>query len=257
MMIYNTENSPFKDLESTPFSEKSWLNFWYPKICEFLHLSPEEDLLALESSLTKLSSNFSLNNLVNLLESKRVIAIAPGIHLEKEIDEYLQREKKSRDVLVSADGATSYLLSRDIIPHIIVSDLDGNASDQLEAQKKGSVILLHIHGDNYKKIEPFFKEISARNFLITTQIHPLPNSFNFFGFTDGDRIVCLSTYMKTAEIVLIGYDFGSEIGKFSKNGSLDERFKERKMKKFVIGKSIINWCSNQGQKISLFSNLDI
>ncbi len=257
MMIYNTENSPFKDLESMSFSEKSWLNFWYPKICEFLHLSPEEDLVALKSSLTELSSNFSFKKLTNLLEKKRVIAIAPGIHLEKEIDEYLQKARKSEDVLVSADGATSYLLSRDIIPHIIVSDLDGNARDQIEAQKRGSLILLHIHGDNYRKIEPFFKEISVGNFLITTQIQPLPNSFNFFGFTDGDRIVCLSTYMKTAEIILIGYDFGSEIGKFSKNGSFDERFKERKMKKFVIGKSIINWCSNQGQKISFLSNLKI
>ena len=61
--------------------------------------------------------------------------------------------------------------------------------------------------------------------------------------------------MKAKEIILLGFDFGSEIGKYSKNGSIDEDFKTRKMKKFVIGKSIINWCSNTGQPISFLSDI--
>lgn len=248
-MIFETEDSPFEDLENLPFSKDSWLNNWYPRICAFLDISSKEDSAALETSLTKISSNFTLENLRKIIENKRVIAIAPGIFLEKELDIYLQDKKKEGDVVISADGATSYLLLKQLIPNIIVSDLDGNAEHQLQAQRRGSILLIHIHGDNYMKIESYFSEISSSDFLITTQIQPLENSYNFYGFTDGDRIVCLSTFMKANEIVLIGYDFGTEIGKYSKKQPMNEETMSRKMKKFTVGKSVINWCAKTGQKI--------
>ena len=153
------------------------------------------------------------------------------------------------DILISADGATSYLVSKGIIPHFIVTDLDGIIQDQLEAQIKGSVPIVHIHGDNINAINRNIDQISKREFLITTQTLPLPGSFNFFGFTDGDRIVCLSTLMSASTIGLIGFDFGPEIGRYSKANQLNEEARNRKQKKFVIAKSIINWCSNTNQEI--------
>ncbi len=253
-MIFKTEHSAIKDLEVLDFKEAIWLTHWYPQICQFLGIDPKEDKDALLNALAITSSNITPDVLKQLMLDKSVFAIAPGIYLEDELDEYLKRYNRKEDILISADGATSYLISQNIIPHIIVTDLDGNVEDQLTAQKKGSILLIHVHGDNYHKIQKYFEDISNGRFLLTTQIQPLPGSFNFYGFTDGDRIVCLSTVMSAKEIFLIGYDFGSEIGKYSKDGSIDDELKARKMKKFIIGKSVINWCSNTGQSISFLIN---
>ncbi len=249
-MMFSTKDSLFYTLENLSFSLDSWLNSWYPRICQFLELIPEEDLVALERTLSITYSNYPSYGLKQIIENNRVIAIAPGIHLEKEIENYLKQYKQENDLLIAADGATSYLISRGIIPDIIVTDFDGNIDNQLSAQKEGSILLIHVHGDNYQTIQRQLGYISKGDFLITTQIQPLPGSHNFYGFTDGDRIVCLSTLMAADEIILIGYDFGSSIGKYSKTKELDEERKNRKMKKFIIGKSVINWCSKSGQKIS-------
>ncbi|MCE7742280.1 MAG: DUF115 domain-containing protein [Candidatus Heimdallarchaeota archaeon] len=253
-MIFETEDLPFNDLEEKDFSQEVWLNNWYPRICQFLGLVPEEDLTALEHALSVTLSNYSSYGLMHLIKDKKIYAIAPGIYLEEEIETYLKQFKHESDVLISADGATSYLISKDIIPDIIVTDFDGNIEDQLLAQQKGSILLIHVHGDNYQTIQTYLETISKGNFLITTQIQPLPGSNNFYGFTDGDRIVCLATLMSAEEIYLIGYDFGLDIGKYSKPGPIDEERKKRKMKKFVIGKSVINWCFKTGQSITIFSD---
>ncbi len=123
--------------------------------------------------------------------------------------------------------------------------------DQILAQKKGSTLLLHVHGDNRNLVEKNIEEISKGNFIITTQSDPIGGTSNFLGFTDGDRAVCLSALMKAKSVTLLGFDFGYKIGKFSKN-ILSEEKKERKFKKFTIAKSIINWCANTGLKIYLF-----
>ncbi|MHA1199553.1 MAG: 6-hydroxymethylpterin diphosphokinase MptE-like protein [Candidatus Heimdallarchaeaceae archaeon] len=253
-MIFETENSPFKDLEEEKFSQEVWLNYWYPQICEFLELSSEDDSSALKRALSITQSNYPSYGLKQLIEKKKVYAIAPGIHLEEEIETYQTQFKEEDDILISADGATSYLISKDIIPDIIVTDFDGNIDDQLFAQQKGSILLIHVHGDNYQTIQKYLETISKGKFLITTQIEPLPGSYNFYGFTDGDRIVCLASLMSADEIYLIGYDFGSDIGKYSKTEPIDEERKKRKLKKFIIGKSVINWCFKTGQYITVLSD---
>ena len=252
-MIFETSDPLFKKLEEDEFTQEIWLNKWYPLICEYLDIEPEEDLMALKRTLETITSLYPSYGLKHLLEGKRIVAIAPGIHLESEIEMYLDRFKTKEDILISADGATTYLNSIGITPHIIVTDFDGNIEDQFIAQRKESLLLIHIHGDNYQTIHNNIESISGGGFILTTQTNPLPGSHNFFGFTDGDRIVCLATLMNAEEILLIGYDFGSNIGKYSKNEDFDEQRKSRKLKKFTIGKSIINWCSNSGQKIKLLS----
>ena len=133
---------------------------------------------------------------------------------------------------------------------VFCSDLDGDLNDQFEAQKAGSILLIHVHGDNISTIKDHVDNIRKNDFIFTTQTEPLPGSYNFYGFTDGDRAVCMSTLMKVKEIILSGFDFGPVIGKYSKQYQLDEELKKRKMKKFLIAKSIINWCANTEQKIS-------
>ena len=248
-MIFDTSKSPFYELEKLEFSLQIWIEQWYPLICDFLKIDSEEDFEALKNILELHPSNISEDDLLHMIKNRTVYAIAPGMNLEEEFAEYLENYSQPSDILISADGATSYLVSKGVIPHFIVTDLDGIILDQLDAQIKGSVPIIHIHGDNINTVKRNIDQISKGGFLITTQTLPLPGSFNFFGFTDGDRIVCLSTLMSASAIGLIGFDFGSEIGKYSKADQLDEEARKRKQKKFIIAKSIINWCSNTDQKI--------
>ena len=252
-MIFKTSKSFFKDLEKKAFNKDIWLSEWYPKICDYLEINPDDDSIALQKILSFVAGNYPSYGLKQHLQGKRIIAIAPGTNLEEEIEIYLKKFKSKDDILISADGATTYLHSIDIIPDIIVTDFDGNVKDQLLAQQEGSILLIHVHGDNYQTIQKYVPSISEGNFLLTTQTEALPGSHNFFGFTDGDRIVCLATIMNSQEIVLLGYDFGPNIGKYSKNGEIEQIRKIRKIRKFTIGKSIINWCHNSSQKITFIS----
>lgn len=248
-MIFDTEESPFKLFEKMNFSLSIWLKHWYPKICEFLEISKKEDENALREVLNEVKSNTSAETLRKTIsKSKRILIFAPGVNLEIEFEKNYHLFKEKDCILIAADGATTHLLKQGFIPHIIVTDMDGNMDDQFEAQESGSILVTHVHGDNKKVILGNVDKFAQSDFIITTQTNPLPGSENFFGFTDGDRAVCLATPMTEREISLFGFDFGPVIGKYSKNYELDSSMKQRKLKKFTIAKSVINWCANTGQK---------
>lgn len=248
-MTFDTEDSPFKLFEKMNFSLKIWLKHWYPKICEFLEINMKDDESALHDVLNEIKSNTSAEALRKIIsKGKSVMIFAPGVNLELEFEKYSHLFKKKDSILIAADGATTHLLEQDFIPHIIVTDMDGDVDDQFEAQASGSILVTHVHGDNKNVILGNVDKIVRSNFVITTQTNPLPGSENFFGFTDGDRAVCLATSMTEREISLFGFDFGPVIGKYSKNYELDSNMKQRKLKKFIIAKSVINWCTNTGQK---------
>jgi uncharacterized Rossmann fold enzyme len=248
-MIFETKGTPFHELEDLDFSIENWLEHWYPKICKYLEIDASKDLSALVSISKQYSSNQNEEDLGLKITGKDVIILAPGINLEEEFKLCISKTSLVDKILISADGATSFLLSLDIIPALITSDIDGNVVDQILAQKQGSTILLHVHGDNTSLVEENIEAISKKKFVITTQSKPVDGTFNFLGFTDGDRAVCLSTLMKAKSVTLIGFDFGEEIGKFSKDIQLSKEKKERKLKKFTVAKSIINWCAKAGLEI--------
>ncbi len=249
-MIFDTEESPFKEFEKLDFTLITWLNHWYPKVCDFLSIDMSEDALALHDILKRITSSITPYDLLKSIISKgnKIMVFAPGVNLESEFEKHSHHFKDEGCVFIAADGATTYLVEQGFIPHIIVTDMDGNLEKQFEAQASGSILVVHVHGDNKDIILKNLDNFSSSNFLITTQREPLPGSANFFGFTDGDRAVCLATPMTEKEIRLIGFDFGPEIGKYSKNYKLDNNMKQRKLKKFIIAKSVINWCANTGQR---------
>ena len=248
-MIFDTENSPFKQFEGMNFSLEVWLNHWYPKISEFLGINMKEDEKALREVLNEIRSNTSVEFLRKAISrSNNILIFAPGVNLEIEFEKHIPLFKKEDSILIAADGATTHLMEQGFIPHIIVTDMDGNMDYQFEAQASGSILVAHVHGDNKNIILENVDKINESNFVITTQTNPLSGSENFFGFTDGDRAVCLATSMTEKELSLFGFDFGPVIGKYSKNYILDSDMKQRKMKKFTIAKSVINWCANTGQK---------
>jgi len=109
-------------------------------------------------------------------------------------------------VVIAADEATSILAQEDHLPTVIVTDLDGDVKDQLEANRRGSVVVVHAHGDNIPAIEKWAGEFEGRT-MATTQARPFGEVYNFGGFTDGDRGVFLADAMGAKSIRLVGFDF--------------------------------------------------
>lgn len=166
-----------------------------------------------------------------------VIGAGPSIEDQK-IQDYIvntydkfnsksDKSKSSKLVVMVADGATELLLELGIIPDFVITDLDGHHESLVTANKKGSIMIIHAHGDNIEKIRSSISNF--RNVIGTTQGFPLSNIFNFGGFTDGDRGVFLADHFLAKEIILVGMDFDSRIGHFSKRNVLNHEFKRRKL----------------------------
>ena len=110
------------------------------------------------------------------------------------------------NLIVAADEATSTLMAHGRNPAIIVTDLDGNVKDQVEANRRGAIVVVHAHGDNVPAIERWAGEFEGRT-MATTQARPFGRVYNFGGFTDGDRAAFLADAMGARSIRLVGFDF--------------------------------------------------
>ena len=135
------------------------------------------------------------------IEGRRVIVCGKAHTLIEE----LKKEDLKERTIISADGATSSLTSIGIVPNIIVTDLDGDVEDLLKANKSGSLVVIHAHGDNIDKIKRYASKF--RNAIGTTQARPFDRIYNFGGFTDGDRCVFLARHFNAKEIKLVGFYF--------------------------------------------------
>lgn len=159
------------------------------------------------------------------IEGKQVIVVGAGRSLDHGMT-FLKKNKKS--VKIVADGAVQALIERKIKPDIVVTDLDGNLPFLFEAERLGATMVIHAHGDNVDKLKkaiPKFKRVIG-----STQIMPVKNVYNFGGFTDGDRCAFLAEEFGASEIILVGMDFGREIGIYSKGFVINSQLKMEKMR---------------------------
>ena len=76
---------------------------------------------------------------------------------------------------------------------------------------------------------------------------------NFGGFTDGDRCVFLADYFHAKNIILLGMDFGTKIGRYSKK-KVDNR--AIKIAKLHRGKKLLEWLAEKS-KTNLYSTTEI
>ncbi len=106
--------------------------------------------------------------------------------------------------VIAADGATTKLLNKGIVPHIIVTDLDGDIEMELLANKRGSLMVIHAHGDNIDRLKAYVPQFTG--VIGSTQTKPLHNVHNFGGFSDGDRCVYIAKEFGAANISLMGFD---------------------------------------------------
>jgi uncharacterized Rossmann fold enzyme len=215
-----------------------FFNEWEPiynRIAKDFNYPLDNEIRSAEilNKIIKNESSTDLNRIKYLIGKKPVSIFGAG----PSIDDSINNHKKYfiNETKISADGATSALLKQNILPDIIVTDLDGDIDDQIYANKKGSLIIVHAHGDNLEKISEFVPKFK-NNIIGTIQINPskYENVFNFGGFTDGDRAVFLANHFNASKINLYGFDFNTMLGKYSIKKDIDPKIKLKKLK----------WCKS-------------
>ena len=191
----------------------------------------------------------------DLIKNKPVFVIGAGPSLPSCIS-ILKRHKKITKIV--ADGATKAIIENGLRPDIVVTDLDGDIKSLKKAGSKNTIMVVHAHGDNSEKLHllKYFK-----NCVGTTQTKPIGKIHNFGGFTDGDRCVFLANHFQAKKIILLGMDFGTRIGKYSKTRVLNRTIKIKKLRR---GKKLLEWLAKKSEshlysttKIKGFTKINI
>lgn len=205
---------------------------WYRKILDDFGFSQAQDELGARILAELLMSKnlVSIKELERLIEGKDVYVFGAGDSLVLGIDNL---KKNGKDLFVSADSATSPLVAKKIFPEIIVTDLDGDIKDLLLANERGSIVIIHAHGDNLANLKKYVPKFKGR-VIGTTQAKPFNHIYNFGGFTDGDRAVFLAQEFKAKRILLVGFDF-DRVGKLSSKKNKLLKLKKLKWAEKLIG----------------------
>jgi len=223
---------------------QNWKPF-YMEIIEEMGYDTSKDRESakiLQNLLLKNKNYIKVDFLKEMLEGRKVYIFGAGPSLELAL-KYLSFHD---GVTIAADGATSALLQFEVIPNIIVTDLDGNFEDIKKADMLGAYIVVHAHGDNIEKIRKYVPQLEK--VLGTCQTEPLDIVYNFGGFTDGDRAAFLAEELGAKEIVLIGFDFGDIVGKWSKPYLREHTpIWESKRKKFEFAQRLLEWLKKNGK----------
>lgn len=223
---------------------------WYKEILNEFGFSRNDD----EKSAKILNNLLKEHNGLNRDElniKRKVIVFGAGPSIKRNILE-LKELDLSDFTLIAADGATTALLEENIIPDIIITDLDGKIDDIIKANNEGTILVVHAHGNNTEKIKeyvPTFKMV-----LGTTQSAPLENVYDFGGFTDGDRCVFLAVELGAKFIVLAGMDFGKIVTKYSRPdiNNLEDDADEIKQEKLKYALKLIEWIA-KNEDVQIFN----
>ncbi len=157
-------------------------------------------------------SMISLQRVCSLIESRDICIAGGSASLAHFVDKL-----HSCDTIVGVDGATALLVRHGLYPQIVVSDLDGAWSAIISAARQGSVLVIHIHGDNYQYATQFVLSNHLPRVILSHQCPGL-GSYSVFipGFTDGERALGLALLCSPRSIVLYGMRTWEEVGHWSK-----------------------------------------
>jgi len=215
------------------------LNGWQKKYQEILNefgYDRSKEIRSANILNSLLKTRLDLHLLERKIRNKVVFVVGAGPSLGSSLP-YL---KKFRNVTkIVADGATQVLIENKITSDIVVTDLDGNMEYLKKASDLKSIMIVHAHGDNINRLP---NAISFKYCLGTTEDKSFGKIKNFGGFTDGDRCVFLANHFGASKIILIGMDFGTHIGKYSKVGRYNKSLKLKKLRK---GKSLLEWLATK------------
>ena len=209
------------------------INWWWPLQDEInsqfgFSKSREKVSSRLISRLYKAEGNLS-----EIIFGREVTIVGAGISANESIP---------GGVLIAADGAVSACLKRELIPDIIVTDLDGNLPDMIFANNKGSKIVVHAHGDNLSRLFEFSKKIQV---ISLTTTYPSPGTNCWGGFTDGDRALMMSLSYDASSVNLVGFDF-------EKVGEYTGKYSPKKLQKLSWARQVVERCEQETGKINFF-----
>ncbi|EKQ52493.1 MAG: putative Rossmann fold enzyme [Methanobacterium sp. Maddingley MBC34] len=214
-----------------------WMQ-WYQLILEDFGFKKEDDELSAEI-LNNIIDDFGALTPQDIDINEKVIVFGAGPSLKSNLVD-LKHLDLGEFTLIAADGATTALLEEGLVPDIIVTDLDGRIDDIMNANQKGSILVVHAHGNNHEQIERYTPKLV--NVLGTTQSKPLSSVYNFGGFTDGDRCVFLAMALGARVIVLSGMDFGKTVTHYSRPDQQDGPADKIKVKKLQWAKKLVQWA---------------
>ncbi|UCE09973.1 MAG: DUF115 domain-containing protein [Candidatus Thorarchaeota archaeon] len=200
----------------------------------------------LSTLLRDTDSEVLLTELEERIRNRTIVVCGAGPSLERHLAELLSSEESDNLVFVAADGAVSALLNINNDCDILVTDLDGKLSDIRQANKTGTLTIVHAHGDNTNVVQRVVPELGE--VLGSTQVEPAPNVFLWGGFTDGDRACHIVSHYSPKRVILAGMDFGSKVGLWSKpDHSSHFRASNRKQIKLQIADELISSLKETGK----------
>ena len=223
---------------------------WEPKYREILKefgYSRKKDSQSCKLLDSLLPNKTRITEIKGLIENKPVFVVGAGPSLPSCIP-ILKKHKKITKIV--ADGATRAIIENGLTADIIVTDLDGDIKSLKKVGRTNTLMVVHAHGDNTDKIH-LVKNF--KNCVGTTQTKPAGRVHNFGGFTDGDRCVFLASHFKAKKIILLGMDFGTRIGKYSKVSVVNRNTKIAKLRR---GKKLLEWLV-QKSKSEFYSTTEI
>jgi len=210
----------------------------YKKILKDFGYSRKEDTQSCKLLDSLLPKKTPIVKIRDLIENKLVFVVGAGPSLPSCIS-ILKKYKKITKIV--ADGATRAIIENGLKPDIVVTDLDGDIKSLKKVGRTNTLMVVHAHGDNNEKIH-LVKNF--KNCIGTTQTKPVGMVHNFGGFTDGDRCVFLASNFKAKKIILLGMDFGTRIGKYSKVSVVNRNTKIAKLRR---GKKLLEWLVQKSE----------
>lgn len=158
-----------------------------------------------------------------IIRDSNILIIGPSINDSQTVE--LRKRAEEHDAIICADDAIAVCRELGIMPDMIVTDLDGDLRGITKANRLGSTVVVHAHGDNRQALETWLPAFRGK-IIGTCQCAPPPPLHNWGGFTDGDRAVSMAAHFGAASITLAGFDFESPVPKEGK----DPRVKLKKLK---------------------------
>ena len=208
----------------------------YREILKDFGYSRKKDIQSCKLLDSLLPKKTRIAEIKDLIEKKPVFVVGAGPSLPSCIS-ILKKYKKITKIV--ADGATKAIIENNLKPDIVITDLDGDIKSLKKAGGTNTIMIVHAHGDNAEKIH-LVKDF--KNCIGTTQTKPVGKVHNFGGFTDGDRCVFLANHFKAKKIILLGMDFGTRIGKYSKATVVNRTVKIAKLRG---GKKLLEWLAKK------------
>jgi len=140
--------------------------------------------------------------------------------------------------VLAADGATATCLDAGLVPDVVVTDLDGPVAAEVAANQRGSLVVIHAHGDNQDAlrewVQAFPGEVAG-----SWAGPPRADLLDVGGFTDGDRAAFLADHAGALRILLWGFDF-------KRTAPTDPAAHEVKLAKLTWAERLIGILASEG-----------